>query len=96
MHAALAADTAVIYMGVGQAPSLSAALMAAGKSSSTPVAVVENASLTNFSYVVGTLEELPRLAALGSGGPALILIGEVFREQATSQDQVSERTSVRA
>ena len=80
VRAALAADTAVIYMGVGEAPRLSAALIEAGKPATTPVTIVENASLANSSYVAGTLGELPRLAELGTGGPALILIGEVYRE----------------
>ncbi len=80
VRAALASDTTVIYMGAGEGAAISAALIAAGKSAATPVVIVENASLPNSSHVCGALEDLPRLAALGSGGPALILIGEVYRE----------------
>jgi uroporphyrin-III C-methyltransferase len=74
-QAVVAADTAAIYMGAGEGPSIAAALIAAGKPASTPVAMVENASLDSISVVYGTLERLPRL----SGGPVLILIGEAYR-----------------
>jgi uroporphyrin-III C-methyltransferase len=77
-HAALAADTAVIYMGAGQAAAITAALLDRGMSVSTAIAVVENASLSgNKSYAL-TLGDLPRIAELGMTGPALIMIGEVF------------------
>jgi uroporphyrin-III C-methyltransferase len=78
--AALAADTVAIYMGAGEAAAIAAALVAAGKPAHTPVALVENASLPALNVVYGTLAELPQLAALGAGGPALILMGEVYRK----------------
>ena len=93
VRAALAADTAVIYMGVGQATSLSAALMSGGMSGSTPIAVVENASLADSACVAGKLADLPRLAKLCSGGPALILLGEVYRETALRESIRDERIS---
>ena len=96
VRAALAADTAVIYMGVGEAPRLSAALIEAGKPATTPVTIVENASLANSSYVAGTLGELPRLAELGTGGPALILIGEVYREIVPVEKHASRYASALA
>jgi uroporphyrin-III C-methyltransferase len=68
VQAASAADTAVIYMGAGEGPAIAAALIAAGKPPSTPLAMVENASLPH----------LPRLGA----GPVLILVGEAYREAA--------------
>lgn len=77
--AAMAADTAVIYMGTEQAARLSAALIEAGKPAATPVAFVEIASLPGARHSIGSLADLPKLAAT-SGGPALILIGEVYRE----------------
>jgi uroporphyrin-III C-methyltransferase len=76
VHAASAADTAVIYMGAGEAPAIAAALIAAGKPPSTPLAMVENASLPHVSVAYGTLARLPRLGA----GPVLILIGEAYRD----------------
>ena len=54
-----AADAGAIYMGVGQAEEIAAALTAAGKPASTPVAIVENASLPNALAVYSTLAALP-------------------------------------
>lgn len=78
VKAATAADTAAIYMGSGEGPVIAAALIAAGKPGSTPVAVIENASLPDVRISYGTLAQLPR----ASGGPILILVGEVYREAA--------------
>ena len=75
-RAASTADTAAIYMGAGAGPGIAAALIAAGKPASTPVAIVENASLDTVRMLHATLEQLPRL----TGGPALILVGEVYRD----------------
>jgi len=77
----VAADTAVIYMGAGEARAIASALVAADKPARTPVAVVENASLPARRCRFGTLGELEALAASG-GGPILILLGEVFRAAA--------------
>ncbi|MGH8668717.1 MAG: SAM-dependent methyltransferase, partial [Burkholderiales bacterium] len=76
VEAVLAADTAAIYMGAGEAGAIAAALIAAGKPAGTPVAVVENASLPGMAVACGSLRELPQLAT--AGGPVLILVGEVF------------------
>jgi uroporphyrin-III C-methyltransferase len=78
--AVVAADTAAIYMGAGEGPAIAAALMAAGKAPSAPIAIVEDASLDTVNVAYGTLERLPRL----SGGPVLILIGEAYRQTITS------------
>jgi uroporphyrin-III C-methyltransferase len=77
INAALAADTVAVYMGAGEAQAIASALIAAGKPASTPVVVVENASLPHARKAGTTLG---RLESTGSGGPALILIGEVYRE----------------
>ncbi|HEX9435191.1 MAG TPA: uroporphyrinogen-III C-methyltransferase [Burkholderiales bacterium] len=82
--AVLAADTAAIYMGAGDAPAISQALISAGKPPSTPVAVVENASLAEERAVCGRLDALPALATQLSGGPALIFLGEVFSDAAAA------------
>ena len=79
--AVLAADTAAIYMGAGEAAAISGALVKAGKAGSTPVALVENASLPEAKTVYGVLEDLPQLAASLGSGPVLILLGEVIRGQ---------------
>jgi uroporphyrin-III C-methyltransferase len=82
VHAASAADTAVIYMGAGEAPAIAAALIAAGKPPSTPLAMVENASLPHSRVAYATLACLPRL---GGAGPVLILIGQAYREAAEAE-----------
>ena len=74
----LAADTAAVYMGAGEAHAIAAALIEAGKPAGTPIALVEAASLPEMRVQYATLEALPRLAT--AGGPTLILLGEVYRE----------------
>jgi uroporphyrin-III C-methyltransferase len=78
IQSVLRADTAAIYMGAGEAEAIAAALIAAGKPSRTPIALVEDASLPDMTVQYATLEELPRLAT--RGGPTLILVGEVYGE----------------
>jgi uroporphyrin-III C-methyltransferase len=79
VRAALEADTAVIYMGAGEAERISRALIGAGKPASTPAVIAESVSLPQARRLRGTLGHLPALAARSGGGPALILLGEVYR-----------------
>jgi uroporphyrin-III C-methyltransferase len=81
----LAADTAGIYMGAGEAKEISRALLAAGKRASMPVVVIENASLPSSRRFFGSLGRLEQVVARSGGGPVLILLGEVYREAAVSQ-----------
>ena len=81
-RAAASADTAVIYMGAGEAESVVAALTAYGVAAQTPVVLVENAGRPAMFHVAGRLDELPALAARRGGGPAVIVVGEVGRELA--------------
>ena len=83
VHSVVAADAAAIYMGVGHAEEIAAALIAAGKPPTTPIAIVESASLTDSRTVFATLALLPRLASQFSG-PAVILIGPQYRARAQS------------
>jgi uroporphyrin-III C-methyltransferase len=76
--AVAAADTAVLYMGAGEAEAVKTALLAQGMTGSTPVAIAENVSLESSQLRCGKLATLPQLAATLGGGPALVLIGEVF------------------
>ncbi len=79
----VASDTVALYMASGEAEAISARLISEGKAASTPVAVVENASLPNARIMFSTLANLPnRIAALDLEGPALILLGEVYRQGA--------------
>jgi uroporphyrin-III C-methyltransferase len=77
IRAVLAADTAAIYMGAGEGDAIAAALLQAGKSSLTPVAVMESASTPEAAVTYTTLGALGR--AQGEG-PMLILMGDVFGE----------------
>ena len=72
------ADAGAIYMGVGEAAAVAAALRAAGKPASLPVAIVESASLPEQRVVYTTLADLPALDASAFSGPALLLIGPQF------------------
>ncbi|MEL6567442.1 MAG: siroheme synthase CysG [Pseudomonadota bacterium] len=72
------AQTVVVFMGVGTAPTLSEKLIQAGRAPMTPVAVIENGTRPNEIRVFGTLAELPQLiTGAGIKGPALLVIGEV-------------------
>jgi len=84
--AVLAADTAVLYMGAGLAPAISAELIARGMSAGTPVALVENASLPGRRALAGTLAELPALAQQVGDGPTIVLFGEVLKDATTAAD----------
>jgi len=75
----LAADTAVIYMGAGLAGEISAELIAHGKPKTTPLVLVESATLPEQRILRGTLADLPALALAAGGGPAVVLLGEVLR-----------------
>jgi uroporphyrin-III C-methyltransferase len=77
-QAAAAADTAVLYMAAGDARLVKNELLRLGVPSAKPVAVVENASVAEKKIFTGTLGLLPELAARCGGGPALLLIGDVF------------------
>jgi uroporphyrin-III C-methyltransferase len=77
---ACAADTAVLYMAAGQAAEIARTLEARGVPSSTPVVIVENASLPNVRQIGTTLLGL-QSADLALSGPALLMIGEVYREK---------------
>jgi len=88
----IAADTAAIYMGAGEAEAIAAALIGAGKPAQTPLALVEDASLPGMRVQYATLVDLPRLAT--RGGPTLILLGEVYREALEAVDaraRISQR-----
>jgi uroporphyrin-III C-methyltransferase len=76
------ADTAVLYMAVGQAAEIAGILEAQGMPASTPVVLVENASLPGSRHIGCTLRGLRNGAARELTGPALLLFGDVFRKRA--------------
>jgi len=77
----VAADSAALYMAAGQAGPIADALLAAGLVASTPVIVLENASLPTMRRIDTTLKDLAAAVPPGTvSGPALIMLGEVFRQ----------------
>lgn len=71
-----ASEVVVIYMGHKHAPQISAAMLAAGRAPSEPVAVVTSATTPRQQVLETTLAALPAdLAASGLEPPAIICIG---------------------
>jgi uroporphyrinogen III methyltransferase/synthase len=78
--AALAAfpGTLVLYMGVRRLPEIAAALIAAGRPSSEPVAVVESGTLPSQRTVTGTLETIVEaVRAAEVRPPSIVIVGAV-------------------
>ena len=72
--------TLVIYMGIARCAEIQQALLAGGKSASTPVAVIHAATSNAQAQLISTLGELPEaLRASGIGSPGIIVIGDVVR-----------------
>ena len=71
-------DTAILYMAAGDAESVCAALLGRGLAGTTPIVIVENASLPGEQTMRGTLANLPALAGRRVNGPAIVCIGQVF------------------
>jgi uroporphyrin-III C-methyltransferase len=78
-RAAAAADTAVIYMGAGEADAVVAALTGHGMNADIPVVLVENACRPGSFHAAGTLADLAALSRRRGDGPAVIVVGEVGR-----------------
>jgi uroporphyrin-III C-methyltransferase len=93
------ADAGAIYMGIGEAPAIAAALLAKGKPRGLPIAVVENASLPNQRVVYTTVAQLPALATQEFTGPTLLLVGPQFIARVAATDdpemELDARTAVR-
>jgi uroporphyrin-III C-methyltransferase len=71
--------TLVIYMGVSSATQIQADLLT-GLPSTTPLAIVQHASLPQQRHAVCTLGTLTAtLASEGLGSPAVIVVGDVVR-----------------
>jgi uroporphyrin-III C-methyltransferase len=89
-----AADTLVLLMAAGKLAEACEALIEAGRLSEEPAAIVQWAGTPEQRTVVGTLAELPGLAAAVSiGPPATLVVGAVaalanelaWREESTPQ-----------
>jgi uroporphyrin-III C-methyltransferase len=82
---AASADTAVIYMGAGEAAAIAAELLAAGAARDLPVLVMENVTLPQARRLALTLAELPRISGYGFEGPTVIMLGAVFASALASR-----------
>lgn len=77
--------TLAIYMGKAAAGEVSARLIEAGLPGSTPVALVENASLESCRHLLTRLDLLAIAARTAVGdGPALILVGQAINGSAAN------------
>ncbi|WP_315837359.1 siroheme synthase CysG [Bradyrhizobium prioriisuperbiae] len=74
--------TVVVYMGMTAAPAIRAGMLAAGRSPQTPVGVFARATRPDAKAVVGSLDNLPALAAQVDKGPAILVIGDVVARSA--------------
>jgi uroporphyrin-III C-methyltransferase/precorrin-2 dehydrogenase/sirohydrochlorin ferrochelatase len=77
-------QTVVVYMGIKALASLCRKLVVHGLPAGTPAALIENGTYPHQRVVTGTLATLPdRAPDRRLSGPALIIIGEVVRLQAS-------------
>jgi siroheme synthase len=75
---ATATDTLVLLMAAGRLAETCQALIAAGRPADEPAALIMWATTLEERTVLGTLRELPALAAAASvGPPATLVVGEV-------------------
>ena len=91
MESVLAADTSALYMASHEAQSIAGGLIARGRHASTPVAVVESASLPHTRRWFTTLEALSTNGFPDATGPVLLLVGEVYREALEQQSRATAR-----
>lgn len=78
IEAALAADTAALYMAAHETQAIARELIAGGKPARTPVAIVENASLPDQKKHFTTLQALSTKGFEPSTAPVLLLVGDVY------------------
>jgi uroporphyrin-III C-methyltransferase len=78
IEAALAADTAALYMAGENAREIALRLLARGKPPETPAALVSSASLPERRAELSTLGELAASQPRASGAPTLLLIGTAY------------------
>ena len=73
-------QTVVVYMGLLGAKILCEQLIKHGKSPSTPIALVQQATTNNQKVFIGTLESMPQIIDANTiKPPTLIIVGEVVQ-----------------
>ena len=75
-HLAKTPGTLIVFMGLAHLAGIAGGLIAAGKSPSTPAAVVSRGTSPDGRSVTGALNEIASLAA-DLASPALLVVGEV-------------------
>ena len=80
LPAALSSDTVILYMAAGAGGEIAQALIDGGKPPSTPVALVESATLPEEQRRITTLGELAQTVPTRAAGPVVVCVGEVFRD----------------
>jgi uroporphyrin-III C-methyltransferase/precorrin-2 dehydrogenase/sirohydrochlorin ferrochelatase len=76
-------QTVVFYMGVAQLPRIVEHLQAQGAPGERPAAIVERATLADQRVIQGTLSDIAaRAASAHIEAPALLVVGEVVRQDA--------------
>lgn len=93
-RAVSATDTAALYMSRGDAAEISATLQAHGMPASTPVAIVANTSLQACKHIRTTLVDLSAALDCDINGPAILLLGEVFRERSVSREDTFRKDTL--
>ncbi|CAN5862538.1 uroporphyrinogen-III C-methyltransferase [soil metagenome] len=77
-HLANAADTLVLYMGLGRLDEISSELISAGRDRGTPAACIRWGTLPDQRTVSGTLDDIAaKVAEAGLTPPAITVIGDV-------------------
>jgi len=92
LPSALAADTVILYMAAGAGAEIARALIGGGKPPSTPVALVESATLPQERRSLTTLGALASAEPARAEGPVVVCVGEVFRDAAHELHIESETT----
>jgi len=88
--------TVVFYMGLATLRSTAEALIAAGRSPSTGVAVVSHATLSTQREVIGTLATIAdAVEAAGVPAPALVIVGDVVARRVVPQPAVAPAIDAR-
>jgi siroheme synthase len=90
-----AADTAALYMAAHDAEVVRDELLRAGLRPETPVIVAESLTLAGEQTGSGFLKDLPALVSGTNAGPVLLLLGEVFAQEAAA-GVLSARTASQA
>jgi uroporphyrin-III C-methyltransferase len=91
LPAALAADSVVLYMAAGASQAIARDLIAAGRSASTPVALVESATLAEERRLFTTLGALEAAPLPRAAGPVVMCVGEVFAGTAAVEDALARK-----